>query len=71
MSLFGGGKANEFIFQNDMIRQLVANGWLLGSPENYNRELPLYAADLLVLSKRPGTVSGRNTANFTPTTRLE
>ena len=32
-------KANEFTFQNDMVRQLVANGWLLGNPENYNREL--------------------------------
>jgi len=47
MSFFGGGKANEFTFQNDMIRQLVANGWLLGSPEKYNRELALYAEDLL------------------------
>ncbi len=40
-------KANEFTFQNDMIRQLVANGWLLGKPENYNRELALYSEDLL------------------------
>jgi len=47
MSLLGGGKANEFTFQNDMIRQLVANGWLLGKPENYNRELALYSEDLL------------------------
>ncbi len=47
MSLFGGGKANEFTFQNDMIRQLVANGWLLGKPEKYNRELALYSEDLL------------------------
>ncbi|MDX8383892.1 MAG: DEAD/DEAH box helicase family protein, partial [Ghiorsea sp.] len=41
------GKANELTFQNDMIRQLVANGWLLGKPENYNRELALYEGDLL------------------------
>ncbi len=40
-------KANELTFQNDMIRQLVANGWLLGNPENYNRELALYEEDLL------------------------
>jgi type I restriction enzyme R subunit len=45
--LSGGGKANEFTFQNDMIAQLVANGWLLGKPENYNRELALYSEDLL------------------------
>jgi type I restriction enzyme R subunit len=41
-TLPGSGKANEFTFQNDMIKQLVANGWLLGKPENYNRELALY-----------------------------
>jgi type I restriction enzyme R subunit len=41
------GKANELTFQNDMIRQLIANGWLLGKPENYNRELALYEEDLL------------------------
>jgi len=41
------GKANELTFQNDMIRQLVANGWLLGKPENYNRELALYEEDLI------------------------
>ena len=31
-------KANELTFQTDMIRQLLDNGWLLGKPENYNRE---------------------------------
>ncbi len=41
------GKANELTFQNDMVRQLVANGWLLGKPENYNRELALYEEDVL------------------------
>ncbi|WP_297291459.1 type I restriction endonuclease, partial [Oceanicoccus sp.] len=30
-----------------MIKQLIANGWLLGKPENYNRELALYEEDLL------------------------
>jgi type I restriction enzyme R subunit len=46
-TLSGSGKANEFTFQNDMIKQLVSNGWLLGKPENYNRELALYSEDLL------------------------
>lgn len=41
------GKANELTFQNDMINQLVANGWLLGKPEGYNRELALYEEDVL------------------------
>ncbi|MDI1294225.1 MAG: type I restriction endonuclease [Methylobacter sp.] len=40
-------KANELPFQNDMIKHLVANGWLLGKSENYNRELALYPEDLL------------------------
>jgi len=40
-------KASELTFQNDMIRQLVANGWLLGKAENYNRELALYPEDVL------------------------
>lgn len=40
-------KATEFTFQNEMIQQLLANGWLLGKPENYNRELALYSEDLL------------------------
>ena len=40
-------KANELPFQNDMIGHLLANGWLLGKPENYNRELALYPEDLM------------------------
>ena len=39
--------ATERIFQDDIIRQLLANGWLLGSPEKYNRELALYPEDAL------------------------
>ncbi len=44
-------KANETPFQNDMIRQLIANGWLLGKPKNYNRKLALYSEDLLSFVK--------------------
>jgi type I restriction enzyme R subunit len=40
-------KANELTFQNDMIAQLQANGWLLGKAEHYNRELALYPEDVL------------------------
>ena len=40
-------KASENIFQNDMIRQLLANGWLLGKAEHDNRELALYPEDVL------------------------
>lgn len=41
------GKANELVFQNDMIQQLLANGWLLGTPDKYNRELAMYEEDVL------------------------
>jgi type I restriction enzyme, R subunit len=40
-------KANELPFQNDIISELRANGWLLGESKNYNRELALYSEDLL------------------------
>jgi type I restriction enzyme R subunit len=40
-------KANELPFQNDIIKQLVSNGWQVGHPERYNRELALYPGDLL------------------------
>ena len=40
-------KSKEIVFQNEMIDQLLANGWLLGTPEKYNRKLALYEKDLL------------------------
>lgn len=43
----GLNKTNELPFQNDVIQQMLANGWLLGKPEGYNRQLALYGRDLL------------------------
>ncbi|MDY0249572.1 MAG: DEAD/DEAH box helicase family protein [Pseudomonas sp.] len=40
-------KASELTFQSDMIRQMLANGWQLGTPAGYNRELALYEEDVL------------------------
>ena len=37
----------ERIFQDDILRQLQANGWLLGASDRYNRELALYPEDAL------------------------
>lgn len=37
----------ERVFQDDIIRQMQANGWLLGSPDGYNRETALYEQDVL------------------------
>ena len=48
MSVFyGKDKSTEYVFQNDMIRQMLASGWLLGDPKHYNRELALYSEDVL------------------------
>lgn len=30
MSAMAGGKANVLIFQNDMLKYMLADGWLLG-----------------------------------------
>jgi type I restriction enzyme R subunit len=40
-------QSTERVFQNDIIKQMLANGWKLGKAENYNRELALYPEDLL------------------------
>jgi len=40
-------QGKEYVFQNEIIQQLLAQGWLLGKSENYNRELALYPEDLL------------------------
>ncbi|KZN56339.1 type III restriction enzyme, res subunit [Pseudoalteromonas luteoviolacea CPMOR-2] len=37
----------ERIFQDDIITQMVANGWVQGQPEHYNRESALYEQDVL------------------------
>lgn len=40
-------KSIEHIFQNDVIRQMLSNGWQLGKADNYNRQFALYEEDLL------------------------
>ena len=37
----------ESIFQNDIIQQMLAQGWKLGTPQGYNRETALYEQDVL------------------------
>ena len=41
------GVTQEVIFQNEMIAQMVASGWQLGTPSGYNRELAIYSEDLI------------------------
>ncbi|WP_067582970.1 type I restriction endonuclease subunit R [Endozoicomonas ascidiicola] len=38
---------NESHFQNDIIAQMQANGWQLGSGDQYHRETALYTSDVL------------------------
>lgn len=47
MSVISDDKTKELNFQNDIINQMQANGWLLGKPENYNRKLAIYEEDLI------------------------
>ena len=39
--------AKESAFQQDIINQMIAGGWLLGDPAGYDRERALYPADCL------------------------
>ncbi|CAH1569332.1 Type I restriction-modification system, restriction subunit R [Vibrio owensii] len=41
----------ERVFQDDIISQMVANGWVQGTGESYNRESALYEADVLTFIK--------------------
>lgn len=41
------GKAREIIFQDEMIAQMLKDGWLLGSPAGYDRNLAMYPEDLI------------------------
>lgn len=47
----GNDQANELTFQNDIINKLLANGWLLGKPDKYNRKLAIYEEDMLEFVK--------------------
>ena len=58
--------SNEQIFQNDIISQMVANGWLIGSPAGYNRELALYEEDVLGFVKETQPEQWQNFCKFYP-----
>jgi type I restriction enzyme R subunit len=40
-------KAQEVVFQNDILDQMQSHGWLLGESKKYNKELALYPEDLI------------------------
>ncbi|MFC3022931.1 type I restriction endonuclease subunit R [Vibrio zhugei] len=42
----------ERVFQDDIICQMVANGWVQGTGEGYNRESALFEADVLTFIKQ-------------------
>ncbi len=47
MTEFVGKKGSEYKFQNEIIQEMLVNGWKLGEPSGYNRELALYPEDLV------------------------
>ena len=54
----------EVVFQNDIIEQMVANGWQLGSPKAYNRETALYEEDAIAYVKTTQAQPLQSTATF-------
>lgn len=40
-------KSREQIFQDEIINSLMSNGWLLGDPASYDRELALFPEDVV------------------------
>ena len=54
----------EVVFQKDIIEQMVANGWQLGSPKAYNRETALYEEDAIAYVKTTQAQPLQSTATF-------
>ncbi|WP_196140646.1 type I restriction endonuclease subunit R [Aliikangiella sp. G2MR2-5] len=44
-------KAQELVFQNDILDQMQSHGWLQGESKKYNKELALYPEDLIAFIK--------------------
>jgi type I restriction enzyme R subunit len=47
MTAVNASLSQESVFQTDIINQMIGNGWQLGSPAGYNRQLALYEEDVL------------------------
>jgi len=41
------GNTLKRTFENELVTQLVSNGWLEGEPQKYNQELGLYPDDVI------------------------
>ena len=59
-------QATERVFQNDIIKQMLANGWQLGAPEKYNRELALYPEDLMGFVQQTQDAQWHKNASIRP-----
>ncbi|GHB67746.1 type I restriction-modification system, restriction (R) subunit [Psychrosphaera saromensis] len=44
-------KAQEVVFQNDILDQMQSHAWLLGESKNYDKELALYPEDVISFIK--------------------
>lgn len=58
--------AAELKFQNDVIAQLLANGWQLGSPAKYQRDTALYTEDVLAFIKATQTTEWEKFSRLFP-----
>lgn len=57
----------ESVFQNDIIRKMQSQGWVLGSSVHYNRERALYEEDLLDFVKTTQAQEWEKFAQNNPT----
>lgn len=58
----------EKIFQNDILAQMQANGWLLGESKHYNRELALYPEDVITFAQNSQPEQWQKLAQHFPNT---
>lgn len=55
-------KVREKAFQDHIITQLAASGWLVGESSHYDKERALYREDLVAFVQESQPEGGRNTA---------
>lgn len=57
----------ELIFQNEMIAQMEAKGWILGKTDGYDRERALYSQDALTFVQTTQSQEWQKFAKIYPT----
>ena len=57
----------ELIFQNEMIAQMVAKGWRVGKPDDYDRERALFSQDAVDFVRKTQRLEWDKFAKIYPT----